>query len=61
LWVYLSSEEAIFTDPSNTEDKKLIWFLKELQVGNWTSGPNNDGSHTTHYEVKTSTVTRNLA
>ncbi|CAB3989747.1 cleft lip and palate transmembrane 1 homolog [Paramuricea clavata] len=59
LWVYLSPEEEIFRDQSQVEDKKLIWFLKELKVGNWTSGPNNDGSHSFHYQVKTSMEMQN--
>ncbi|XP_028409699.1 cleft lip and palate transmembrane protein 1 homolog [Dendronephthya gigantea] len=59
LWVYLSSEQEIFDDKTKADDKKLIWFLKELSVGNWTSGPNKDGSHTTHYQVKTTTEVQN--
>lgn len=49
-------EEKIFSDESASEDKKLIWFLKDIMVGNWTAGPNNDGSHTFHYQVKASMV-----
>ncbi|XP_022809418.1 cleft lip and palate transmembrane protein 1 homolog [Stylophora pistillata] len=41
LWVFLG-EEQHFTDFNNTE--KLVWHERDLKFGNWTDGPQKDGS-----------------
>ena len=54
LYVYLSSEEQIFTISSQKET--LIWFLPYVELGDWTAGPEKDGTFTFHYQVKTTEV-----
>lgn len=41
LWVYLA-EEQHFADFNNSE--KLIWHERDIKFGNWTDGPQMDGS-----------------
>lgn len=50
----------MFKEKPTHSNKKLIWFLKDLNVGNWTTGPNNDGSYVFHYQVKTSEVAQKI-
>ncbi|XP_046847536.1 cleft lip and palate transmembrane protein 1 homolog [Xenia sp. Carnegie-2017] len=59
LWVFLSPDNEMFKEKPINSNKKLIWFLKDLNVGNWTTGPNNDGSYVFHYQVKTSEEVQN--
>ncbi|XP_071506264.1 putative lipid scramblase CLPTM1 [Diadema antillarum] len=41
LRVYISEDE-IFTDFNNTQ--QLFWELEDLEYGDWTGGPNGDGT-----------------
>ena len=54
LYVYLSPAEQIFTISSQQET--LIWFLSDVELGDWTAGPEKDGAFTFHYQVKTTEV-----
>lgn len=42
MYVYLS-EDSFLTD---IDDKELIWKKTDLIYGDWSSGPNNDGTYT---------------
>ena len=53
LFVYVS-EESHFTDFENKE--KLVWHEKGLHYGNWTDGPNMDGSRTFKTVIQASEV-----
>ena len=53
LWVYLA-EEKHFTDFNNTE--KLIWHEENLRFGNWTDGPQMDGTRLFSTTIEASEV-----
>lgn len=42
MYVYLSEESYM----SEIDDKGLIWKKTDLLYGDWSSGPNNDGTYT---------------
>lgn len=48
------AEENHFTDFNNTE--KLIWHERGLQFGNWTDGPQMDGSRLFSTTIEASEV-----
>ncbi|XP_052697310.1 putative lipid scramblase CLPTM1 [Crassostrea angulata] len=50
MYIYLSEQED-FTD-FNNEDA-LFWSLKGLEYGDWTSGPNGDGSYIKEGKIQT--------
>lgn len=51
--MYLA-EEQHFTDFNNSE--KLIWHEKEIKFGNWTDGPQMDGSRLYSTTIQASEV-----
>lgn len=53
MYIYLSEQED-FTD-FNNEDA-LFWSLKGLEYGDWTSGPNGDGSYIKEGKIQTPPV-----
>jgi hypothetical protein len=53
LYVYLSEKET-FTEFMNPE--ALIWSEKGMIYGDWTSGPQGDGTRMHSVEIKTSEV-----
>ena len=53
LWVYLA-EEQHFTDFNNSE--KLVWHERGLKFGNWTDGPQMDGSRLFSTNIQASEV-----
>ena len=53
LWVYLA-EEQYFTDFNNSE--KLVWHERGLKFGNWTDGPQMDGSRLFSTNIQASEV-----
>ncbi|XP_058944990.2 putative lipid scramblase CLPTM1 [Pocillopora verrucosa] len=56
LWVYLA-EEQHFTDFNNSE--KLVWHERGLKFGNWTDGPQMDGSRLFSTNIQASERTQN--
>lgn len=42
MYVYLSEDSYM----SEIDDKDLIWKKTNLVYGDWSSGPNNDGTYT---------------
>lgn len=56
MYIYLSEQDD-FTD-FNNEDA-LFWSLKGLEYGDWTSGPNGDGSYIKEGKIQTPPV-RNI-
>ena len=53
LWVYLA-EEKHFTDFNSSE--KLIWHETDIKFGNWTDGPQMDGSRLKSTTIQASEV-----
>ena len=53
LWVYLA-EEQHFTDFNNSE--KLVWHERGLKFGNWSDGPQMDGSRLFSTNIQASEV-----
>jgi hypothetical protein len=56
LYVYLSEKET-FTEFMNPE--ALIWSEKGIIYGDWTSGPQGDGTRAHSVEIKTSEAVQN--
>lgn len=56
MYVFLSEDEMFtnFDDPS-----ALIWSKKGLVYGDWTGGPNDDGTHNFNMKIETSEKLRN--
>uniref|UniRef100_A0A1B6G4Q6 Cleft lip and palate transmembrane protein 1 n=1 Tax=Cuerna arida TaxID=1464854 RepID=A0A1B6G4Q6_9HEMI len=56
MYVFLSEEERFvrFDDPS-----ALIWKQQDLIYGDWTGGPNGDGTFNMDYTIQTSEKLRN--
>lgn len=52
--MYLSPQEQIFT--GSPREKTLIWHLDNIEIGDWTAGPNNDGSYTFYHQVQATKV-----
>ncbi|CAC5391092.1 unnamed protein product [Mytilus coruscus] len=50
LYMYLSEQET-FTDFDN--ENALVWKKTGLMYGDWTSGPNGDGSYEKSMEIDT--------
>jgi len=53
------AEEEHFTDFNNTE--KFIWHETDLKFGNWTDGPQMDGSRSFSTIIQASEVKKVLA
>ncbi|CAI5455382.1 unnamed protein product [Caenorhabditis angaria] len=57
MYVYLDDSEEHF---NNFENGNLFWLKKGLRYGDWTGGPENDGSYSIHKTMDTPEVlTRN--
>ncbi|KAG7159235.1 Cleft lip and palate transmembrane protein 1-like 1 [Homarus americanus] len=56
LYVYMAEFDDLppFRDP-----KALVWCKKDLVFGDWTSGPNGDGTYTKSITFNTSSFLRN--
>lgn len=52
MYVYLSEEEIL----TSFEDSKKIWQKVGLIYGDWTGGPNGDGTYELETEFETSEV-----
>lgn len=53
--MYLSEQEA-FSDFDN--ENALVWKKTGLMYGDWTSGPNGDGSYEKSMEIDTPEVNK---
>lgn len=56
MYVFLSEDEVFtnFDDPN-----ALVWSKKGLIYGDWTGGPNGDGTYNFHMKIETSEKLRN--
>lgn len=55
--MYLSEQEA-FSDFDN--ENALVWKKTGLMYGDWTSGPNGDGSYEKSMEIDTPEVRKKI-
>lgn len=53
MYVYISENDK-FTQFS--DEKSLVWNLEEIEYGNWSIGPNNDGTFTKSLNVQLTEV-----
>jgi len=58
MYVYLT-EDYIKTimDDNLDDDNELVWKKTDLEYGDWSSGPNNDGTYTIQKSFIPSPVT----
>lgn len=55
------SEEEVLSDlkfEKNRQPPKLIWWERGLTYGEWTDGPNGDGTREAHVKFDTSEVSK---
>jgi len=53
MYVYLSEDSL----KNVINESELIWKKTDLEYGDWTSGPNNDGTYTIQKSFIPSSVT----
>lgn len=53
MYVYLSEDSV----KNIIDDNELVWKKTDLEYGDWSSGPNNDGTYTIQKSFIPSTVT----
>jgi len=57
MYVYLSEDYIKTITDYNFEDNELVWKKTDLEYGDWSSGPNNDGTYTIQTSFIPSPVT----
>lgn len=55
LYVYLSENETL----NNFHPSNMFWYKESLKYGDWTSGPNKDGTYAVQKDVPISAHMKN--